>query len=471
MNSLVVLGALLVAAGCGSTANPRSCIDGVCSDPQFPFCDVEGTFGGEAKECIDVGCTAGVFERCVGADAYTCNAFGNSFDVETCATGCDDAVGGCRVCSTNTDCAASMPVCDVSMNQCRQCAIDSECDSQVCDRGLCVDQATILYASVDGSATASCAPSDRCALTTALERARMVGAARIVHLATGIYPGLQVPTGTTELTLVGQDATLDGSSGGLIVDPGAHLVARNLTIRGANDALVCGQVSMARASLALRDSTLVQPGPSRIVAAANCDLSLSATELRGDGSASPGSSTTVFLGTDIAFTGDRLHIHGLRTTMIGLMGQRMNVTITNSLLENVGYLSLASDSTLPGTSVTFSWSTFVSRNADAYLFCDGNQFRQTQLRYSILFGTAAPNVIEGTGCIVASNLLSPQSPLPLQNVTGDPQFENVASRDFRLKPTSPAVGYAGSGPISNDHDFVGAPRPQGGSYDIGAYEQ
>lgn len=118
MTHPTILAVILLTIGCGSTANPRSCLDGVCSDPEYPFCDVDGVFGGDAKECINVGCTAGLFERCVGADAYTCNAFGNSFAVETCAHGCDDALPGCRVCAVNSGCSSEVPVCDQMLNAC-----------------------------------------------------------------------------------------------------------------------------------------------------------------------------------------------------------------------------------------------------------------------------------------------------------------------------------------------------------------
>ncbi len=51
--------ALVVVLGAGCTrANPaRSCADGDCSDPNFPFCDVDGVLGDEPLTCVAASCT------------------------------------------------------------------------------------------------------------------------------------------------------------------------------------------------------------------------------------------------------------------------------------------------------------------------------------------------------------------------------------------------------------------------------
>jgi hypothetical protein len=54
-------------------------------------------------------------------------------------------------------------------------------------------------------------------------------------------------------------------------------------------------------------------------------------------------------------------------------------------------------------------------------------------------------------------------------VASDPKFVNLASRDFHLQSTSPAInkGLSAGAP---SYDFNGVSRPQGGIFDIGAYE-
>ncbi|HRY63554.1 MAG TPA: choice-of-anchor Q domain-containing protein [Patescibacteria group bacterium] len=46
---------------------------------------------------------------------------------------------------------------------------------------------------------------------------------------------------------------------------------------------------------------------------------------------------------------------------------------------------------------------------------------------------------------------------------------NSANGDFRLAATSPAIGKA-DGTVGINRDYAGTTRPQGSSYDIGAYE-
>jgi hypothetical protein len=54
------------------------------------------------------------------------------------------------------------------------------------------------------------------------------------------------------------------------------------------------------------------------------------------------------------------------------------------------------------------------------------------------------------------------------NVNADPLFVNLSLRDFHLLSTSPAIDAGIVTPATRDHD--GIARPQGASYDLGAYE-
>ena len=74
---VVVLGMLVAAC---TKANPaaRCASDGVCTDPSFPYCDVDGSVSGEPNTCVAINCTAGEFKSCSGSNAETlCNAAGN----------------------------------------------------------------------------------------------------------------------------------------------------------------------------------------------------------------------------------------------------------------------------------------------------------------------------------------------------------------------------------------------------------
>ena len=105
---------MVMLAGCTSS-NPRSCVDGTCGDPTFPFCDVNGTLGGVAGECIAVQCEARGFAECRGDVEVRCNAAGDGYDEVRCELGCD-AVDGCRLCEPDqTACTnGAVAVCDAS---------------------------------------------------------------------------------------------------------------------------------------------------------------------------------------------------------------------------------------------------------------------------------------------------------------------------------------------------------------------
>jgi len=82
----------LVCAAC-TAHNPRACPNGDCTDPSYPFCDVDGTLGGSPGECVAVTCTPMQFAECRGSDALTCNAEGNNYDSSQCEGTCDPTQG------------------------------------------------------------------------------------------------------------------------------------------------------------------------------------------------------------------------------------------------------------------------------------------------------------------------------------------------------------------------------------------
>ncbi len=106
---------LVMTASC-TTPNPRSCVDGSCTDPAFPYCDADGSLAGAEKTCIAVACTPGEFIACQGSAALTCNAGGGDYDLIHCDRGCEAAAGGCHLCDPNqTACTnGNVSTCDAS---------------------------------------------------------------------------------------------------------------------------------------------------------------------------------------------------------------------------------------------------------------------------------------------------------------------------------------------------------------------
>src|SRR5688572_8858503 len=109
----LVLFSLVVAC---TKSNPKSCADGACTDPRYPFCDVDGALGGDAKECIAVTCTPDEFATCRGDQEIRCNADGNNYDLVQCELGCNAATNGCRLCEPNrTNCTnGTLATCDAN---------------------------------------------------------------------------------------------------------------------------------------------------------------------------------------------------------------------------------------------------------------------------------------------------------------------------------------------------------------------
>ena len=92
---------VLVLAAC-TKANPAAhCQSGTCTDPKFPFCDVNGIVGGEPGACVAVSCAAGAFAECRDNAEVRCNAMGDNYEVVQCERGCDAAADGCRLCNPN----------------------------------------------------------------------------------------------------------------------------------------------------------------------------------------------------------------------------------------------------------------------------------------------------------------------------------------------------------------------------------
>ena len=100
----LVRGLVLAVAILGCTkANPAAMCtgNGTCIDPDFPFCDMDGTVGGTPGACIAVSCTANMFGMCSGSDALVCDATGTTYDRLPCINGCA-ADDGCITCTANT---------------------------------------------------------------------------------------------------------------------------------------------------------------------------------------------------------------------------------------------------------------------------------------------------------------------------------------------------------------------------------
>lgn len=94
-----VLWVALALVACTKSNPAKHCADGTCLDPSYPFCDITGSIAGEPGACIATSCTMGAFVECRGDVEVRCNVDGSNYNLAQCERGCDDALGGCRLCN------------------------------------------------------------------------------------------------------------------------------------------------------------------------------------------------------------------------------------------------------------------------------------------------------------------------------------------------------------------------------------
>ena len=410
--------------------------------------------------CIEVTCTPGEVVACRADGAVTCNGTGSDYDVVACASGCDVGLG-CRACSVNEDCGDETPICDAGLHSCRPCEFDDECVSRICNRGRCLGESQIAYASPSGSGVSSCSLEAPCTPMRAIAVAMTATPQLSVRLLPGLYEGgvevrtpMQLP-----LEIVGTGAMLDGVEGGLRVSGGSNLVVRGISASGANRAVTCGEAQGPSTTLVLENSVA-----SDVVNSSNCNLTMSAVECG-----------VLAISSDTIFEGDRLHIRAETTAGAHLLGSRIQFRLTNSVLEDALVLFSTFDTQPPGTRASFGFNTFVLRNEGSAIACvsnSGSAHRVVRFENNIVFAPALTAAVDGNDCFLSNNVLMPQPNNPLGNLVVDPQLVDAENGDFRLRATSPAIDAGRMGPtIFTDHDFLGIGRPQGGAADIGAYEQ
>ena len=143
---------------------------------------------------------------------------------------------------------------------------------------------------------------------------------------------------------------------------------------------------------------------------------------------------------------------------IGIYGGSGNLVYNNVIYDHVEYgILLRNDAQDLGGAMLYNNTIYNAGNNGIYNFTTG--ISGTLIRNNIVYGHAT-DIVDGTHIAVLQN-----------NLVGvDPRFVNLASRDFHLQSGSPAVDAAMTlSQVSTDKDGIN--RPQGGAYDIGAYER
>lgn len=465
---------IVIAVGLGCTKpNPRSCADGLCTDPAFPFCDVDGALEGLPAACIAVACTPDEFVACRGDRAIRCNATGNDYDLVQCDRGCAAAAGGCKGCQESSDCATAAPYCDPESFACRACNVDDECSSLVCDivAGTCLSEAEVVYAAPLGIDSQLCTMTSPCTAVAAVSIAGASPVRSTVRFLPGeYYTSLNVNSGA--ITLVGSGATLkaQGTGGVLNVGRGADLTIRGLRFDLTLGNLNCGGGLNPMAlggTLHLRDLT-VEPRNNHWFNLYGCVATLRGIVFDGDG------TNPVIVRDGSSLDVDRARfVVSLGTSYILLEGSDVNVSVKNSLFDGVA-ISIYPQASAP-TSLVFAYNTMVTRSGIAfYRSLNGGLLSAIVENNVLLASPTAPDALfcPPAECTMSHNVVFPQAvALPASNIVGDPKLVNPQMRDFHLRPDSPAVDAAmSSAGNGTEYDLEGVSRPQGPSPDIGAFE-
>jgi hypothetical protein len=178
---------------------------------------------------------------------------------------------------------------------------------------------------------------------------------------------------------------------------------------------------------------------------------------------------------DFTLSLDRVRVHGNTSHQIFAGGVRFRATVTNSVLEEVGFALSTTDGNSPGSSVTVAFSTIVYPTFTLDLGCGAAPNLAVRYENSIIAALRMEDAIGGAtaGCVFLNTLLSRQAAPPSGTFVGDPKFVDSQNLDFHLVPTSPAVDTAVPSAVGLDPviDFEGRPRPQGNGIDVGAFER
>jgi hypothetical protein len=167
----------------------------------------------------------------------------------------------------------------------------------------------------------------------------------------------------------------------------------------------------------------------------------------------------------------------------GYSGERANSnTVRNTKFRNDGYSTAATGGALTINSGSGNaaynnviWSCW--RGIDTLWGSPSG----TKIYNNTIYNNRGPGIEVGAGVstvVVQNNIVwandsaitdNGSGTILSNNLTTDPKFVDAAGANFKLQPTSGAIdsGIAISTVLS---DFLGVLRPQGSSYDIGAYE-
>ena len=429
---------LLVSSAC-TKANPQSCADGLCTDQRYPFCDVDGTLGGESNECIAVECTPGEFAACRGDQELRCNASGNNYDVIECERGCNEPTG-CETCTTHEQCTAGI------------CKPD----------GVCASESEIAYVGATGSPSSQCTKDAPCTLVRALE-IPAPPSGQFIRIAAGTYKtsGAFVINGRRTLVGAGSGTTyLKGTMEGSVVLIGVGAVARLERLRvtegvfagtfGTGKGVECPAMPLGPRNLTMID-TDVSSNAGAGVFAEGCSVELVRSTFNDNYSGAEITNGNLSVDRSSFF----------RNSAFGLfISGAADCAVTNSFMIRNQAGAFVNPCT---NSTTFAFNTIVDNTAYGLSCTSPSAGPQLSVPNNIIARNQT-NVRNDGGlqCTLAGSIVSVDvTALRFKSTEFEPY-------DYHLTAGSIAIDAASVSGLG--HDYDGDARPAGGVPDVGADE-
>lgn len=471
--ALLATGVALFAVACGAR-NPNFCEGPDCDEPDAspdaPPITCNGSGPDPSCPAATPVCESG---ECTGMCTVDADCAGRPSTERVCHT----ASGACVQCDENNtqatpgqaedECpAANLAVCDGDTHTCRACEAHSECFSGVCDAGVCVAQANVIYMSANGSDGANTcnnpAPGMGCLtmhqavgeLTTTRKYIRMEASAtpydtrnNDAHVEfNGAAQSAYVVGNGATLRRIG--ANVDGHI--LEIKSGANVTIEGLTISNAVGAGGHGVLCVSSSTLDLRRVT-ISGNSSLGISATDCALRMARSTIANN------------VGGGVLLSSGSFNI--VNNFIVS------NGNITSGLF---GGLSLSS----AATTNTLEFNT-VALNASQAATVDGITCTNNGLvaRNNIVIGLATkPRVNPGTNCTHRYTLFTPDNGVTDEgNMTildqGMYMFESATN--FHIRAGSVAAAKAQSTLLSGESlfDVDGNSRTLNGTtVDVGADE-